>query len=266
MRDIDNIVEAMKAYAGSALRKAAETVRNVRRCEAKLIEALNMLVMHQPGLAKDLSVTGKRIMVAFGSSVGLCGAFNDKISDHLDVLANDDDALLITGNRLQSITEARKIAHFEHFEAPTSLEGIKDALQEILSCIKSLYDRKEYFSLVLVFTVVTDNQTEIVAEQVLPPDLGDFPAEQNAEQTLLLYEDPATVFSGILDELLATTLYRCYVESLQGENWYRLRAMEAASENLNQRIFELGALQNYLRQEEVTEEMLEILGGGFFYR
>jgi F0F1-type ATP synthase gamma subunit len=42
--------------------------------------------------------------------------------------------------------------------------------------------------------------------------------------------------------------------------------MEGASENLKRRLSDLDSLQNYVRQEEITEEMLEILGGGMFYR
>ena len=45
LREIDNIVAAMKAYAGSALRKAEETVHNVRTCETSLREAM-AIVLH----------------------------------------------------------------------------------------------------------------------------------------------------------------------------------------------------------------------------
>jgi F-type H+-transporting ATPase subunit gamma len=265
-RDINNIVEAMKAYAGSALRKAEATVRNVRQCEIGLDDALEALVNHHPSLAADFIGSGRRILVAFGSSVGLCGAFNDKMAEHLALLLQEDDALLVTGKKLHAVAQSKEIAQLEFFESPASLAGIKQALQDSLDCLRRFYAREEYFSLMFVFTVVTDNQVEIVAEQVLPPDLKKTALRDKIARPLLLYEDPATVFSGILDEILATTLYRCYVESLHSENWYRFRAMEAASESLKQRIQELGSLQNYLRQEEVTEEMLEILGGGFFYR
>lgn len=41
--------------------------------------------------------------------------------------------------------------------------------------------------------------------------------------------------------------------------------MENASENLKRRFSDLDARQKYVRQEEITEEMLEILGSGMFY-
>jgi F0F1-type ATP synthase gamma subunit len=69
----------------------------------------------------------------------------------------------------------------------------------------------------------------------------------------------------VLRELIAISLYRCFAESLRSENWYRMRVLEGATENLKRRINDLGSLRNYLRQEEITEEMLEILSSGGFY-
>ncbi|HSB52565.1 MAG TPA: hypothetical protein VLD40_07885 [Dissulfurispiraceae bacterium] len=41
--------------------------------------------------------------------------------------------------------------------------------------------------------------------------------------------------------------------------------MEGASENLRGHISELDSLRNYIRQEEITEEMIEVLGSGMFF-
>jgi ATP synthase F1 gamma subunit len=265
LREIDNIVAAMKAYAGSALRKAEETVHNVRKCETSIREAMAMIVAHHPSLSEDVAGEGKRILVAFGSSVGLCGAFNDKMAEALTSLATANDALFVIGRRLHLLAESRDLPCTGHFSAPVGLEGINGALRESLASIRALYTTEDYFSLTFVYTIVLQNRAEIVIEQVLPPERGsDF--DRRAETPLMTYQKPEDVFSGILEEFLMTSLYRCYVESLRSENWFRLRTMEGASENLQQRIAELRSLQNYLRQEEVTEEMLEILGGGFFYR
>ena len=79
------------------------------------------------------------------------------------------------------------------------------------------------------------------------------------------YLNAEVIFARALDELLYISFYRCYAESLRSENWYRLRRMEGASDILQKHIGELSSLQKYVRQEEITEEMLEILGSGMFY-
>jgi F0F1-type ATP synthase gamma subunit len=82
----------------------------------------------------------------------------------------------------------------------------------------------------------------------------------------LTYLEPVFILNKALEELLYISLYRGFIESLRSENWYRLRSMEGAAESLKGRISDLNSLQKYIRQEEITEEMLEILGSGMFYR
>ena len=78
--------------------------------------------------------------------------------------------------------------------------------------------------------------------------------------------EPKIIFNKILEEFLYISLYRCYMESLRSENWYRLRSMDGASETLKRQLSNLNSIQMYTRQEEITEEMLEILGSGMFFK
>jgi ATP synthase F1 gamma subunit len=265
LREIENIVGAMKAYAGVAVRKAEAVVCNIRACEKSARDALADLVARYPHLSPGQSGSGRRIVVAFGSSLGLCGMFNEKMAEAV-AAGSGGDALLVIGRRLRYLIEAKGLACAGRFEAPAGVDGIRGALQESLGHIRDLYARPEYYQLAFAFTSVSDNQAQIAIERVLPPDLGETGSADGACGPLLTYEEPQAVFAGVLEEFLSASLYRCYVESLRSENWFRLRTMEGAAESLKKRTAELSSLQNYVRQEEITEEMLEILGGGMFYR
>ena len=263
--EVENIVGAMKAYAGVAVRKAEEIVRNIRACEGSALQALADIVAHYPHLSPGRGGDGKRILVAFGSSMGLCGMYNEKIMEAVSAVRIGDDALFVIGRRLHFLAESRNLVCSAHLEAPASVDGIKGALQESVSHISKLYSREEYYNLVFVFTTVAENRADVCVEQVLPPDLSGMVALLPVREPPMIYEDPETVFSGILEEFLSISLFRCYVESLRSENWYRLRTMEGATESLKRCVMELRNQYNYIRQEEITEEMLEILGGGMFF-
>ncbi|MGE5299520.1 MAG: F0F1 ATP synthase subunit gamma [Acidobacteriota bacterium] len=107
-----------------------------------------------------------------------------------------------------------------------------------------------------------EKKAKISVERILPPAIDGIPPVKNPPLT---YMEPGTIFDNILEEFIYISLYRCYVESLRSENWYRLRSMEGASESLKKHLSELSSLQRYIGQEEITEEMLEILGSGMFY-
>lgn len=130
----------------------------------------------------------------------------------------------------------------------------------------NVYKKEEYYNLTIIFTYIYEKMPKISIEKILPPDVTILSTLKPFKIPPLIYLEPETIFNKILEEFLYISLYRGYLESLRSENWYRMRSMEGASENLKTHISELDSLQKYAQQEEITEEMLEILGSGMFYR
>lgn len=259
---VEDVVSAMKAYAGVTVRKTGELVPRIREYERNMLSAIADIAAHYgAGLLKE-QTEGKRILVAFGSSVGLCGAYNEKMADAVSDLFTSEDALFIVGRRLKSSLDLRQIPYQGYDDSVTSVNGIQPALKDILSKIMNAYGKEEYYDVTLVFTYIPEKRAEISVERILPPTTDGIVPVKNPPLT---YMEPGRIFDSILEEFIYISLYRCYVESLRSENWYRLRSMEGASESLRKHLAELGSLQRYIGQEEITEEMLEILGSGMFY-
>jgi F-type H+-transporting ATPase subunit gamma len=265
---IEDIVSAMKAYAGVTIRKTEELVINIRAYEENILYAIADVMAHYPGLSLQSKEQDerKRILVAFGSSQGLCGPFNEKIVDVISDIINSNDTLFVIGKRLKSSIELRHITYDGYSDSVVSVSGIQPALMETVSQIMNIYKREEYYNLTFIFTYISEKKPVISVEQILPPDIARLSALKPLKFPPLTYIEPQIIFDKILEEFLYISLYRGYLESLRSENWYRLRSMEGASESLKRRVSDLGSLQKYVRQEEITEEMLEILGSGMFYR
>ena len=263
---IEDIINAMKAYAGVTIRKTEELVLNIRRYEENIFSSLADVMTQRPENALEEQGRQKRILIAFGSSQGLCGAYNEKIADTVFGTVTGDDTLFVIGRRLISSLELRKLGYDYFDDSVVSVNGIEDALRETTSKIMSIYKNKEYYNLAIIFTSVSGNKSDISIEQVLPPDIGRVRTLRPAGVSPLTYLEREIIFNKVLEEFLYISLYRGFIESLRSENWYRLRSMEGAAENIKRRISDLDSLQKYIRQEEITEEMLEILGSGMFYR
>jgi len=262
---IEDIVSAMKAYAGVTIRKTEEMVLNVRAYEDNMLYAMADIIAHFPGITFE-KLEGKRILIAFGSSQGLCGPFNENIAAVISDSMNNNDTLFIIGRRLKSSIESRHITYAGYSDSIVSVSGIPSALNEIASQIMNVYKEEEYYNLTFIFTYIYEKMPKISVEKILPPDVNILNTLKPIKITPLIYLEPRKIFNKILEELLYISLYRGYLESLRSENWYRMRSMEGASENLKRHISELDSLQKYARQEEITEEMIEILGSGMFYR
>ena len=263
---IEDIISAMKAYAGGTIRKTEELVLNIRAYENNILHALADLMTDYQGSSIQEQRGGKRILIAFGSSQGLCGPYNEKIADIVSDTLTDNDTLFIIGKRLKSSLELRHLTYDYLNDSIVSVNGIEEALRETISKIMAIYKEKEYYNLAFIFTSISENKAEISIEQVLPPDITKVHDLSPAKITPLTYLEPELIFNKALEEFLYISLYRGFIESLRSENWYRLRSMEGAAENIKRRISDLDSLQKYIRQEEITEEMLEILGSGMFYK
>jgi F-type H+-transporting ATPase subunit gamma len=77
-----------------------------------------------------------------------------------------------------------------------------------------------------------------------------------------LYEpDPARILDHLLPQYVITKVYAALLESAASENAARRRAMKAATENAEEIIKVLTRQANRARQDEITTEIMEIVGG-----
>jgi F-type H+-transporting ATPase subunit gamma len=259
--DIHDIVNAMKAYAGLNIRKTEEYVPHIRTYEKNIFYAMAYLFAHFPSIAMPKRHAGKRVLVAFGSEQGLCGAYNERIADYMDTVVNPDDYIFVIGKRLKLAIEQHKLRITTFMESAVSFDGIREVMETSLSKIMDIYSRTDIYNLTVVFTSVIKNNAEIAMEQILPPDMEALETVEPLTKTSLIYLNPEQIFKKLIEERLYISIYKCYVESLRSENWHRLRRMESASENIIKNISDLKTVQRYVKQEDITQEILEILGG-----
>jgi F-type H+-transporting ATPase subunit gamma len=266
LRAIEDIVGVMKAYAGVTMRKTEDFVEKVRMYERNVLSAMADVSALYTEPEAERKADGKRIVVAFGSSQGLCGAYNERIADNVAALTGGSDTFYVVGKRLRETLETKGTVCVAYREAVRSVDGIEASLRTIAADLWRIYAQEEYYTLTLFFMTIAENQPMLTVERILPPDMERVRSLRSMSFPPLTYIPPREVFARALEEFLFISLYRCCLESLRSENWFRLRSMEGASESLRQHIEDLGSLRKYVRQEEITEEMLEILGSGALSR
>jgi F-type H+-transporting ATPase subunit gamma len=77
-----------------------------------------------------------------------------------------------------------------------------------------------------------------------------------------LYEpSPEAILGALLPRHVTTQVYRALMESIAGEYGARMTAMESASKNAKEMIGVLTIQYNKARQERITKELLDIVGG-----
>ena len=98
-----------------------------------------------------------------------------------------------------------------------------------------------------------------VLQQLLPVEPASIPAAQNVDY---IYEpDPDVVLGELLPRFVEMQVYHAILESIASEQSARMVAMRNATDNANELITDLTLMYNKARQESITRELLDIVGG-----
>jgi F-type H+-transporting ATPase subunit gamma len=102
-------------------------------------------------------------------------------------------------------------------------------------------------------------------EQLLPIESTDAKEGQAGGEGATgdyIYEpSPEAILAALLPRHVTTQVYRALMESVAGEYGARMTAMEAATKNAKEMISVLSIQYNKARQERITKELLDIVGG-----
>ncbi len=258
-KSILGVVKAMKALSAANVRKGGSVLEHTRRYRA-FIDQTASVAASLPGVS-ILPQGEKTLIVAFGSQYGLCGALNERVLEELAEAVRgsaDIAGIIYTGRRIADRAPALSIP-VEDIDAPGSVDGLDETVSELLTMIYNSYKDEVFGELLFIYPSFAADALAVIRQPVLPPPFK----PQEMERTLppMLYIPPASVMEGVLEEYIYVQLYATALETVIAENESRMRSMDYAEKNIKKRIEELSSSYNYALQEEVTGEILEIIGG-----
>ena len=282
VKSTQQITRAMKLVAAAKLRRAQERILEARPYSYKMGEVLAdlalraprelhpLLTKHEPpsnGATREAGTSRKMLVVVSGDR-GLCGAFNSNIIRRsLDFLRTHRDdpeislTLIVVGRKVRDFYRRRgeytvrsEYAHFfdklaYSHAAQIAQDFTRAYLTEAVDEVHLLYN--EFKSAA---------SQRVMVEQLLPIQ----PATVPEGRPVVEFEfepSPAAVLERLLPKHVEVQVYRALMESLAAEYGARMTAMENATRNASEMIDLLTLHFNKARQERITKELLEIVGG-----
>ena len=174
--------------------------------------------------------------------------------------------ILCMGAKLNILLQARGIQPNEVFAAPSSVNGVNSVVHELLRAIICWQDTHAIEVIHLVFNQRRRSaEPEVFFHQLLPLDakylnsISVRPWQSNSLPALSL--PWAGAFSSVIRQWLFIQVYRSVAESLASENFSRIAAMQQAESNIDRRYDELKSSFNHARQQIITDELRDIIGG-----
>ncbi|MBN1675865.1 MAG: F0F1 ATP synthase subunit gamma [Kiritimatiellae bacterium] len=267
IKSLQEVVNAMRNLAAIYVRRA-EAALEATRPYSETVETALRLVLERAGAGAAATPAGGRTLaLVFAGDQGLCGTFNDRVVRAAQAFKQEAGRpvdFVAIGRRGHDLLVMRGEKPVLSVGAPTSLEGIKAQIPELAADVFEAYSAGSATSLCFVYNAYEGmGRFQDTVRQVLPPGLDRLGGgrEDLFQYEPLLDADPADLLGQLIEEYFFVQLYRALIESHSSENGARLLSMTAASGNIDDRFTEVTKAFQAARQETITGELLDVVGG-----
>ena len=278
VKSTQQITRAMKLVAAARLRRAQERIVEARpycRSMASVVSdlarraprELHPLLRERGEDADPLTPTRKLILVISGDR-GLCGAFNSNIIRRSLELVRagegDQDvslALIVVGRKVRDFYRRRGQvtvrSEYVNFFDKLAYAHAAQIGQEVAAAFAG----SEVDEVQLVYNEFRSAASQRVVTETLLPIPSAAGSEDASGVEFLFEPSPAAVLEALLPRHVEVQVYRALMESLAAEYGARMTSMDNATKNASEMIDLLTIQFNKARQERITRELLEIVGG-----
>ncbi len=203
---------------------------------------------------------GKTLYVIVSSTLGLCGAYNYNLFKAIDPLLKDGDEILPIGQK--ALSHYQSSSHVIHDGYVDMMDHLTySAVRRMRHEILRHYRKNEYSRIVLVYTQYRNSLTFVPTVQTIVPMEEPKMEEKKSFEEPVFEPDSKAVLDEILPHYLDASIYRKLMESEISELSSRRNAMETATDSADKIQSQLQLEYNKARQEAITQEITEVVGG-----
>jgi F-type H+-transporting ATPase subunit gamma len=278
VKNTRKITKAMELVASARLRRAQTRIEAMRPYAETMRELIagvgraSSSVRGLPLLQQREELKNVAIVPLTGDR-GLAGPFNAQILRRAFALERE---LRAEGANVRFVAvgkKGRSTLAFRRYEVAGEFTGFTDRpaysdAQAIAHHIAELFTEGELDRVILLYNAYVSPLVQRVTEQdVLPisADILETDEEERRDDALrgdFIFEpEPEEILARLLPVYLETQIYRALLESAASEQGARMTAMRNASKNAGELIDSLTLQMNRARQAEITQEILEVVGG-----
>lgn len=276
----EKITGAMKMISSAKMHKAEQSLVKLlpfrRQIESIIGNLLSADAEFSSPLLESRPEIHKIAVMVFGSDDGLCGAYNTNLLKALKTTLQayrrdygSDVAIEIipVGGKIakgaQKLVAAfpgvtlRKLEDIDSKTTGADVKRVVDLLRDDFTA--GLYDKVD----LMYMHFKSVSRQNLTQEQLLPVVQSSFAsAEGTAAFRPYIFEpDAASIFVSILPMFLLAVMQEVFTENRASEQAARVIAMQSANDNAKKLLEQLQLEYNKLRQQSITTELLDILGG-----
>jgi F-type H+-transporting ATPase subunit gamma len=267
---------AMELIAASRIVRAQQRIGGARPYVER-IEALASSLVGAPGTGHHRLIEPpdplRRVgVVVIASDRGLCGAYNSQVLRTAERALDQHESegherlLVVVGRRGQSYLR------FRGYDIDRSVVGVTDRptyldARNVADTVIGPFVGGEIDQIELISTHFESAGTQRVHRSVVVPvpesETEDGGAADDTEGRVDYDAEPSEeeILDRLLPSLIEARLFLALLEASASEHAARQRAMKAATDNADDLITSLRRIMNRARQDTITNEIMDIVGG-----
>lgn len=277
VRNTQQITKAMKMVSAAKLRRAQTAIQQMRPYADKLGEMLRNILSNLEGdVSSSFGVerpVEKACLVVVTSNRGLCGAFNSSIikaavnlveGKYAEHRAKGNLSILLIGKKGKEYFAKRYADINLITEYMMLFDDLSfDNVAEVSKGLMDAFTEGKYDAVQVIYSQFKNAATQIpTAQQFLPVEKIEVEeGEANLKADYIFEPSKEGLLEYLIPSILQTQFQRYLLDTHAAEHGARMTAMDKASENAEELLRDLKISYNKARQEAITNEILEIVGG-----
>jgi F-type H+-transporting ATPase subunit gamma len=263
----------MELIAASRIVKAQARVHAAQPYADGLTAVVNNLAGAGAGLNSPLLEQRPQVRhvahIVLTADRGLCGAYNASV---LRAAEGELRKHAAQGHEYSLVLVGRKAEgyfRFRNYRIDSAFNGFSDtptyeAARNIARAVAERFSAGELDLVQIVYTrFVTAGSQEVVVRPLMPLERESL-GEAHAEEAAGGYEfepSPEEILERLLPRYVEARIYAALLNAAASEHAARQRAMKAATDNAEDLITNLTRVMNRARQDAITTEIMEVVGG-----
>ncbi len=276
VRNTQQITKAMKMVSAAKLRRAQDAIMRMRPYADKLNHMLRNILSNLEGDAQSAFGEEREVnnacIVVVTSNRGLCGAFNTNVCKAAvlameEKFAEQRDAgklsIMCIGKRgydyfrkrYKNVNLIRD--HVDLFN-DLSYDNVSRVAQELLDAFES----HRFDAIDVAYGKFRNAATQFtITEQFLPVEKIESEEDVTMVANYIFEPSKEELLEYLVPTILKTQFHKYVLDTHASEHGARMTAMDKATENADELLKDLRISYNKARQEAITRELSEIVGG-----
>jgi F-type H+-transporting ATPase subunit gamma len=266
VHQLESVITAMRGSAAARSHEARSRIAAIQAYAAAVGAAIGEALALAPQPDDSQAPIPERprghAIIALCAEQGFAGTFNERVVDAAEKhLTEEGTELLVVGNRGKMVAAERGLVVGWSASMVSHADEVPRLANQISDAIYSRLESNQTRRVTVIHAVPAPSASIAIVERTLLPfDFARFKATPLAIPPLITLT-PEQLLADLAEEYVYAELCEEVMLSFAAENEARMRAMIAARANVARTLDELVGRFRRLRQDEITDEIIELSVG-----